>query len=374
MTIENPKPGGAGTIISLQYLRGIAALLVVYFHAALQASGHGAAGSPALPVFGASGVDIFFVLSGYVMWITTAGRRTSPADFLRRRVVRIVPLYWLVTLVAAAAALLVPGLLRSTRFDAAHLLASLFFIPWPNPGIVAGGETLTPVVVPGWTLNMEMFFYVLFALVLPFAASRRIAGLLLLLALAYLVGNAVASPESPAAFYGSTIIFEFWLGVMLAALLNREARRGQAAPRARLIPLALCGLWLAGVAALVASDWGDVPGPRVVTLGLPALVIVGSAIAAERLRAVPHLRWLEELGNSSYSLYLTHGFVVAALRVLFARTPLGAAAGHPVLFVLCAIGASIVVGLVTYHRVEKPLVQLASRRLSGGRRPATAHT
>lgn len=368
---ERPASSG-GTIVSLQYLRAIAALLVVYFHSALQASGHGLTGPSRLPIFGASGVDIFFVLSGYVMWLTTSGRRTSPADFLRRRIIRIVPLYWVVTLTAATVALLLPELLRSTRFDLAHLLGSLSFIPYPNPAAgPSSTEIFTPVVVPGWTLNMEMFFYVLFAVVLPLSVSGRIIGLALLLVLAFLIAS-FAPASSPVSFYASTIMFEFWFGVALAAALDRSGRPS-ARRTAGSAPMLLM-VWSVAMGALVLGDLADWPGPRCIVLGVPALLIVASAIVAERLHLVPRVHWLEELGNSSYSLYLTHGFVVAALRVLFARTPLLATAEHPAIFLACALGGSVVVALITYRWVEQPLVRLTGRFLAGPRRPAVART
>ena len=95
----------------------------------------------------------------------------SPADFARRRIRRIVPLYWLATLFSATVALVAPSLLKSTVFDLPHLAASLLFMPWSNP---ADPSTITPVVVPGWTLNYEMFFYFVFALLLPLSRSSPI--------------------------------------------------------------------------------------------------------------------------------------------------------------------------------------------------------
>ena len=95
-------------VLSLQYLRGIAALLVVAFHAAeylARASGR-PAGFPFTA--GVSGVDVFFVISGFVITWSSAGRAMSPADFLWRRAVRIVPLYWFLTFIVTSIALLQP--------------------------------------------------------------------------------------------------------------------------------------------------------------------------------------------------------------------------------------------------------------------------
>ena len=352
------KPSASRTILSLQYLRAIAALLVVYFHAQLQAPGR----AFAFPSFGAAGVDIFFVLSGYVMWLTTAGRRIGPLQFMQRRIIRIVPLYWLVSLVAAGFALAAPGLMRSTTIELPHFLASLFFIPWPNPGAaIHQTQALTPLVVPGWTLNMEMFFYLLFALLLPFAVRWRLIGLALLIGVAFVIGSFVADGNTPLSFYGTTLLFEFWFGMALAALVGRWSDP-RALSKPRTGQRAVFGaLWLVALTALLLADWYNAGEPKMIWYGLPALSVVGIAIIAERRGLVPSLPWLQTLGDASYSLYLTHGFVVAACRVLFSRLPFLSSIDHPLPFLGVALICSIVVGLVTYFWAEKPLTIFIGR-------------
>ena len=82
---------------------------------------------------GQAGVDIFFVISGFIMWVTTHDRRTTPLQFLTNRIVRIVPLYWLLTLTVAAACLIAPSLFRGVVLAPEHVVKSLFFIPTSNP-------------------------------------------------------------------------------------------------------------------------------------------------------------------------------------------------------------------------------------------------
>ena len=133
----------AGEIVSLQYIRALAALGVVFYHAEIQVNDVFAKGDYHLALTGRFGVDLFFILSGYVMWLSAGKKDITPRRFMAKRLARIVPLYWLVTIIAAVVAILTPTLLRSTVFDVPTLITSILFIPWPNPAAaVAGGETL----------------------------------------------------------------------------------------------------------------------------------------------------------------------------------------------------------------------------------------
>jgi hypothetical protein len=145
-------------LLNLHLLRALAALAVVYFHATSEAGLN-------LPInIGGHGVDVFFVISGFI--IAYIGART-PERFFVRRLIRIVPFYWAATLAVFAAATLAPHLLRSTRTDVVQLLCSLFFIP--RETAYAG---TVPTLVLGWSLNYEMYFYVVFALALVVAPRR----------------------------------------------------------------------------------------------------------------------------------------------------------------------------------------------------------
>lgn len=288
---------------SLQYLRGIAAMMVVYFHAVVQVVQ--TAGFEPYPMLGLSGVDIFFVLSGFVMWYTTAGRSTRPLTFLSKRLVRIAPLYWLLTVAASGIAFLIPHLLHSTRFGTEHLIASLLFIPWWNPAAPENSpELFTPVIVPGWTLNMEMMFYVLFAVIIAVPLRFRLAGMGLLLAIVFSIGSSSAE-HNPASFYGSSLLVEFLAGMMLAGFVRRF-------PTFR-SPLSYVVL-IAAFATLLAVEALRLQ-PRGLLSGLPALFILGAAISVERSGLLPRWKLLGLLGDASYSIYLTHVFVIAGTRV-----------------------------------------------------------
>ena len=284
-------------IRNLQALRAFAALSVAYFHLFI-------------PVFnvGQSGVDVFFVISGFMMSQVCA---TRPERFLARRLIRIVPIYWVYTLGLFAVALAAPTLLVSVRPDMANLLKSLFFVPY-----LKENGLINPIVPQGWTLNYEMLFYGLVGVCL--LAVRPAAATALASVLLIAVSGAARTWGSGAAatFYGSPIIGEFALGVAAFWIWKRlpTGRR----PRPALL-LAIVSL---SCLALVLSDYFRldrvVPSGRLLAFGLPAFGLVGAVLLLEDSRRVTNGLILL-LGNASYSIYLSHLFVIEFVGRIVAR-------------------------------------------------------
>ena len=179
-----PAGGSAGIkplIPTIQYLRAIAAMMVVWHHAREQL--------PGLKFFfpsefGPSGVDLFFVISGFIMVATTTGPG-RPFNFIARRLIRVVPLYWLLTCTMVALAWKLPQLFRTIDLAPAHVLQSLLFIPHYSPSFPG---MAWPVLVPGWTLNFEMFFYAVFAATLSLAQPMRLWALAAVMSTLVIVG------------------------------------------------------------------------------------------------------------------------------------------------------------------------------------------
>jgi exopolysaccharide production protein ExoZ len=337
----------------LQYLRGIAALMVVYFHALVQLETMGIQ-SP-LPKLGEPGVDLFFVLSGFLMWITTVNSKMTPLTFMRKRIIRVIPLYWSLTLCAAAVALVAPNVLKHTVLEGHHLLASLLFWPAPNPAYLGDADTgmlLTPLLVPGWTLNYEAFFYVVFGL---FMFAKPSARLLLLPALFGVLTWARASLDSasPAlAVFGHPIIFEFYLGTLVAVMVKRGWY-----PRPAIAAMMLA----AGVVAMLGLNLRFTVEDRLWAFGLPATWIVYCLCALELQRPALQSKWLQAIGDASYSLYLTHVFSLPLCRLVFQRLTTADDLLTQVVFCLACELLSVAVGLLVFRGYEQPIAHYLSR-------------
>ncbi|MCR5880886.1 acyltransferase [Phenylobacterium sp. J367] len=336
---------------SIQYLRGFAAFGVLIYHAAERAGGHFGTG--------AAGVDVFFVISGFIMWVVTCGKPPSPGQFLIRRVQRIVPLYWGLTLLVVGVALAAPWIFPAMQVTAEAVVKSLFFVPYrDHTGLIA------PLVIPGWTLNYEMFFYVLFAFGLM--APVRLRAWLVSAALVALVAiRPLGDVTNPVwATYTNPLLLEFGAGIWLGKAWAEDRLPGVRAGWA-LVFAGLIGFAVAGFSGI------DVERARFLIWGLPALALVAGAVAIERNGTVPRLKPLQALGDASYSLYLVHGLAISAVVRLLDMAGLAS----PALILAGGLIAGVVAGLITYHLVEKPLMGLfktglGSRRTAHRSRPA----
>jgi exopolysaccharide production protein ExoZ len=305
--------------------------------------------------FGTVGVDLFFVISGFIMWTTTETRQRSPVQFWLARIVRIVPLYWAFTTLYLAAALITPESFYVVHLEAAHIVRSYLFVPatHPNLGLIA------PVYTLGWTLNYEMFFYLLFGFCL-FVPSPRLRFALLAMAFLLLVaaGLLVQPQGAIARTYTDPIMLEFLAGVMLAVLSPLLIRRGTVAG---LLLIAAAVAWVA-----VVYGYGFVP-ERIVSHGVPAVAAVAGALMIEpAARARPSRLWLM-LGDASYSIYLAHPFAQRVLLIAVNRT-ISLAAVSPTVYVLSAFVAGIAGGVVCHFLIERPLL-IAGRRLISRTQP-----
>jgi exopolysaccharide production protein ExoZ len=329
-----PLPKASGEVRSIQYLRGFAACGVLLFHAAERAGWSFGVG--------AAGVDVFFVISGFIMWVVTCRRSPSPTEFLVRRIQRIVPLYWGLTLLVAAVAVLVPSAFPAMNPSPGHVILSLLFVPHRD----AGGY-IAPLIVPGWTLDYEMFFYLLFAagLLAP-AKARPWAMTLALVGLAAIrwlgdTHNAVWSTLT------NPLLLEFGAGLWLGKAWSERRLPGRAFGWTLLV----AGL-LAFAAVTVAQI--DVEPVRVLVWGLPALALVAGAVSLEQAGPLPHWWPLRALGDASYSVYLIHGLAVSAAARLLQIVGLEA----PIPLFFASILAGLAAGLAAYQLVEKPMMKL----------------
>jgi exopolysaccharide production protein ExoZ len=337
-------------LISIQYLRGIAAMMVVVFHLVVNSNLFEKGPAFQRAYFLNAGVDIFFVISGFIMWHTTRARRVTPLGFMSDRIIRIVPLYWVVTIATMAIAYFLPGLMRSTVFNLPHGIASLFFIPVHHP--VFPNE-YWPVVVPGWSLNYEMFFYLVFALSLALPTRFQLSFLVVSFAAIFGIAR-LFNGNGLNVFFGEEMNLEFIFGVLL----------GEAVARGLKIRKEACvALVLVGFAFMVVSE--QIHVARIFRWGIPALAIVAGAVLYERSAKTPHIPALKMIGDASYSLYLIHGLVIAGCRPILARIIPENAGWMGTLFGTAFILAVAISAAYAAQRlIEKP----ASRFLKGIRR------
>lgn len=349
------------TFTGLQILRFVAAMLVAVMHITQAISIHiTGRGENVYWGTGAVGVDIFFVISGFVMMLSTANvpfsgpRRIDNAwIFIKRRIQRIVPLYWCYTLLKAALIVAVPALAVKSVIEPWHLAASLAFIPVRAPwGLVQ------PVLPVGWTLNFEMLFYVVFAAAIALGAPRVRHCLLVFLCV--FVAARFMPASVPLAFYAQSIIFEFIIGVAFAQMLLRWGA-GPAGAGALLLA--------AGTIFTFGLGW-DPASDRLFPWGVGAATIVLGTIWLERV--IDGKRWakpLAFLGDASYSIYLSHTFVVPACVMALKHIGL---VNTLAVFLITSL-AVMAAGSISYLWLEKPLIALFKRLLFRTPRAVTPH-
>lgn len=327
-------PAPMKTIHGIQYLRALAALGVVLFHAAERTGHHFA--------IGAAGVDVFFVISGFIMWVISDRRPVAPLSFLKERLRRIAPIYWLATVVMIGGG--VAGLFPNLVLTAEHILASLMFIPARSP---SSGE-IWPVLVQGWTLNFEMFFYVVFAASLILPRHRRLPMMAALFLVLVLLGLAIDTENPLLLTYTRPVILEFVAGMIVAEFWLRGRVVGS-----RLGIVLFLGA-LAGFAALAVLR---LPFDEKILGPLAVMLVVGTlALEADgrfHKWALPTL-----LGDASYSIYLWHTFAISVVVKGAAMMGLDS-----VSTLLCALTAGTLAGVAAYLMLERPLIRRTRSRL-----------
>jgi exopolysaccharide production protein ExoZ len=343
-------------LYGIQVLRALAALMVAVHHVQADAGFLAArAGLPFQPSHAlpwTAGVDLFFVISGFIMVHSSTGLFGRPDGarlFVARRIARIVPLYWAATTLFLAILLASPALLNSGMPSPGQIAASYLFWPMAN----AAGE-LQPIYSLGWTLNYEMLFYALFGAALLLPARLVVPGVSAVLA-ALVAAQAFAGPlPLPFGFWGQPIVLEFAAG-MAAGLLRQQGLRLDG--RLRWLMVA------AGIALFVVASgdgWAQTSWGALALRGPAALLLVTAAACGRNVTAPSALvRALALLGDASYALYLVHPFAMRALREVFLRTAPGATGT----FIVLALVAAVLAALAVYHWFERPMTKALRRTL-----------
>lgn len=355
-------------LINIQFLRFAAALMVVMYHACRHLRMTGADPGPlfsAAEATGFAGVDVFFVISGFIMFHTTTRFSGAGAsvNFIKRRCARIYSGYWPFFLAAA----LVFAWARPDHFAGSNLTGSFFL--WPMP--------LNKVLLDvSWTLSFEMYFYMLFTALVLLAVGRR---LLLLTALVCLVGlynlyrHFVLNEFGPDQYYyisfsniflTSPFLLEFFAGALLASFTGKGSRGA-----AWLILIAgIAGFAIAGAANMLVYDGNIEQGfhvvPRVLLFGIPSVLVLWGLVSLERNGLVAPRQFSLNTGGASYAIYLCHTIFLVATMKLGMNAALQGSGDLVVQSVFILYCALIVVFSVWHYRVvEQPLHNLFKRAL-----------
>jgi peptidoglycan/LPS O-acetylase OafA/YrhL len=320
----------------VQALRAFAALSVAILHVLHDASPIDPTGliqqwHDALPW--ASGVDLFFVISGFVMVYASAdlfGKRNSPATFMARRLIRIVPLYWAATTLFLIAALATPGSVSQDDLSFGQVIMSYIFLPSRRPD-----GSIQPIYSLGWTLNYEMFFYVVFAACIALPRRLALAAVGLVLGAAIALHGSVPPQATALVFWTDARLLEFLFGMGVAVV----AAKGTTFPSLARLAMALLALIL----LIAAHRSGFESGP--VTTGGPMCLLMAAAVLGRPVR-VPAALLL--LGDASYSLYLVHPFAMRPIGLIWHHLHLAGplmASVYAVTALLLAVTGAVVVHL-----------------------------
>lgn len=339
-------------LASLQACRAVAAGLVVLYHVTaylqerLQVQFLGGFFS-----FGFTGVDFFFVLSGFIIFYVHGGDIGKPArlgPYLLKRFIRIFPIYWVITLVKIGALLTLPGYAKDYELQADSIVDSLVLLPQQH----------LPIIGAAWTLSHELLFYLLFGLAIAY--GRRLAlcvlsiwvvGIVAVNGFLVLAGDAPWQVHYLVQFVLNARNGEFALGCLSAAIVSRYA-----IPRPGLLLIAGLLLYVAG-GLLVDIAWSTSVVFYALMFGLASLLVVTSLSALEQRGRVRVPKILVLCGDASYSTYLLAFAFVNLIGVAFLRWKVAASISPDMLgagLTVVAIGG----GLLTYAVLERRLLQL----------------
>lgn len=345
-----------GKIQNIQALRGVAVLSVVFFHLLMIERKYGGSETilPEFFQFGMFGVDLFFVISGFVMFTVSRGKFQIPKHALRfiyHRVARIYPTYWVYSILVLIVFLLKPTWVNNSQGNQVNILSSFLLFP---------SQTL-PLVMVGWTLIHEMYFYLIFFIIFLLISERHLVYAIFIWGMCVVLLNLNVESSAPTlAIISHPLTFEFLGGCILASIYYKKEIKIK---NSILLMLASLSLLSAIYGYLyynrVTGQIAPIGWWRIVIFGIPALFMVCCLTNAERNGLVMHSS-LILIGDASYSLYLSHGLTMSVIgriwRIFPSDNVLDNILMMPILIILV-----LIVGFISYRVVEIPLLRLSRK-------------
>jgi peptidoglycan/LPS O-acetylase OafA/YrhL len=299
---------------------------------------------------GWSGVDYFFVLSGFIMVYvhrSAIGKKDQLKSFLVKRAVRIYPIYWIITLTVWCLFLVIPAFANNQDLSLGHGIESLLLIPQKDPHYK---DRL--ILEVGWTLIYEIYFYLLFSIAIWLKPKHSVPILSAWLLVTILVFRKIV--KFPDEFFLLKTVFgemnlEFVLGCLAAYIVIKYNNK---IGKYRWILFGIANLGY--VILVMLSAWGNIGFGRVTTFGVLAtlLIIAATSIDLKDSPKIPYL--LIFLGDASYSIFLTHGPLISASTKILQKANLGKYFDGFFAPALLAV-LTVVFGCIFYSFIEKPL-------------------
>ncbi|KYP96028.1 acyltransferase [bacteria symbiont BFo2 of Frankliniella occidentalis] len=318
-------------IVTIQWLRGLAALSVVVQHTAFKSHQYNYNILNGYNI-GSFGVDLFFIISGFIMCHAT-NAKTKPTEFLRKRLIRIFPLYWVLSLVALVIYIINPSLVNSSGGHT-DIISSMFLLPTKDKLLIQNG----------WSLSFELFFYlIILTSLLTFRKNLFLLTNSLIFTLV-LAGLLCHPKNEYLNFATNTLLIEFSMGSIAYYLYNKIKTTHW------FISFTLLTI---GITALVyqQSNAGifDLKY-RFLYAGVPMLLVLISLVLYEKNTRMVKLSLLEKIGFSSYSLYLSHAFVLSPSAKIISKITT-----NPYIFSCTLVFLSVIIGIICYKFIEIPL-------------------
>ncbi|EPE3626084.1 acyltransferase family protein [Serratia marcescens] len=316
----------------IQWLRGIAAVVVIFTH--IMGKAYSTGWSGVAFERGGIGVDIFFIISGFIMMYVCDGKPQSSVKFIKNRALRILPLHYLILVPLLLVYSVKPGLINST-FSGTYIIESVFLIPVK----IGSYQYLNPVV---WTLCYEMMFYIIFSLFLSFNDIRKTAFCTVVVILSLVIAGFIYRGDSPLVLgITNSISVEFCMGMMLYLLYKNE--------KLKVNPYVMIG---AAIVLYFAFDKTSLP--RFVICGLPSAVLFVGFINLKN----KFIRPLNVLGDISYEIYISHILVVTAVYMVLNTIGIHSLA----IYIAACVTAIIFVGLALHYGYTNKINGFVRRR------------